>query len=71
MEKAVQVLVQLFAIAARGTEIDTQKVDYTIALSKEHQMKHRKILRNWTKISFAIRFMENRLNLKRMGRKPM
>lgn len=36
VEKAVQVLVQLFAIAARGTEIDTQKVDYTIALSKEH-----------------------------------
>jgi len=36
VEKAVQVLVQLFAIAARGTEIDAQKVDYTIALSKEH-----------------------------------
>ena len=36
MEQAVHVLIQLFAVAARGTAIDEQKVDYTIAMSKDH-----------------------------------
>ena len=30
VEQAVHVLIQLFAVAARGTAIDEQKVDYTI-----------------------------------------
>ena len=34
VEQAVHVLIQLFA--ARGTAIDEQKVDYTIAMSKDH-----------------------------------
>ena len=36
VEQAVHVLIQLFAVAARGTAIDEQKVDYTIAMSKDH-----------------------------------
>ena len=36
VEQAVRVLVQLFAVATRGTAIDEQKVDYTIAMSKDH-----------------------------------
>ena len=35
-KRQVHVLIQLFAVAARGTAIDEQKVDYTIAMSKDH-----------------------------------
>lgn len=35
VHRAVDVLKQLFAIAARGTDIDEQKVDYIIAVSKK------------------------------------
>ena len=39
VEQAVHVLTQLFAVAARGTAIDEQKVDYTIAMSKDHSQE--------------------------------
>ena len=39
VEQAVHVLIQLFAVAARGTAIDEQKVDYTIAMSKDHSQE--------------------------------
>lgn len=71
VEQAVHVLIQLFAVAARGTAIDEQKVDYTIAMSKDHPQETQENIAELDRDIIVIRSTANRSNQKHTDRKHM